>query len=342
MDWLEGNKIKVEPPKKPKKITGTRFASVLGFNPWSSPFEAWCAITRTYEKPFEDTIYTTAGKTIEPKQIEYMKSAYAMDNLVTPTDVYGEDYFKATWGDFFPDSDYFGGMWDAYLTEDNTPATVIEFKTTKRSEDWADGAPEYYALQAALYAYLMGVDDVIMVASFLEEKDYEHPEDFVPSAENTITESFKVSKKYPDFELLVEKAMDWWQAHVVTGVSPEYNEKKTCDAEILKALRTTTLSPETDISDLIKEGEELKTLIDEVSKTITHKEKRLKEINDIIKTYAQGQFKEGDKKVEIPGSHYTWTISRSETESIDKDALKADGIYDKYTKKTESYRLTVK
>ena len=51
-----------------KKITGTRFAAIMGLNKWTTPFNAWCAITRTYEEPFEDTIYTVAGKTIEPKQ----------------------------------------------------------------------------------------------------------------------------------------------------------------------------------------------------------------------------------------------------------------------------------
>ena len=92
--WLEDNRLQIEPPKRPKKLTATRFATVLGLNPWSTPFEVWCAITKTYEKPFEDTIYTAAGKTIEPKQIEYMRKAYFMTNLKTPTDIYGADYFK--------------------------------------------------------------------------------------------------------------------------------------------------------------------------------------------------------------------------------------------------------
>ena len=49
MEWLDGQRIQVVPPKKPKKLTGTRFASVLGLNRWSTPFEIWCACTRTYE-----------------------------------------------------------------------------------------------------------------------------------------------------------------------------------------------------------------------------------------------------------------------------------------------------
>ena len=339
MKWV-GNHIEVTPPKRCKKITGTRFATVMGLNPWSTPFEIWCAVTKTYEKPFEDTIYTIAGKTIEPKQAEYMKKAYAMTNLVTPTDIYGEDYFKKTWGDFFRDVDIFGGLWDYLLYEDGKPTTVLEMKTTKRSEDWANGVPEYYALQAALYAYLLGVDDVIMVCSFLEAKDYEHPENFVPSAKNTIALDFKVSERYPDFAEKIAWVTDWWNTHVATGVSPEFDEKK--DAEILKALRTNNLTPDTDMDALIAEAETLKAEVDKATAALADKEKRLKEIGEIIKEHAVSQFRDGDKKVEVKGKTYTWTIARSETTTIDKDAMKADGVLDKYQKKSTQFRMTVK
>lgn len=82
--WLEGNRIQIAPPKRTKKITGTRFATILGLNPWSTAFEMWCAITKTYEKPFEDTIYTVAGKTIEPKQARYMEQSYGMTLFALP------------------------------------------------------------------------------------------------------------------------------------------------------------------------------------------------------------------------------------------------------------------
>ena len=29
MEWLDGNRVKITPPKKCKKITGTRFATIL-------------------------------------------------------------------------------------------------------------------------------------------------------------------------------------------------------------------------------------------------------------------------------------------------------------------------
>lgn len=340
MKWLDSKQIQITPPKRTKKVTGTRFATILGLNPWSTPFEMWCAITKTYEKPFEDTIYTIAGKTIEPKQAEYMKKSYGMD-LITPTDRYGQDYLNKTWGDFFPENPYFGGMWDYLGVDENgTVDTVLEMKTTKRIEDWQNDAPEYYALQAALYAYLLGVDNVIMVASFLEEKDYEDPSKFVPNIKNTITVEFKVSERYPDFERMVAEVKSWWGEYVTGGISPVYDEKK--DAEILAALRTHNLTPDTDIDALIKEAEGLKKEVDMTAAAIADKEKRLKEISDIIKEHAMTQFRDGDKKVEIKGSTYTWTVSRSETTTIDKKALEADGLLEKYQKKSEQYRMTVK
>ena len=62
MEWLKNNQIKITPPARPKKLTATRFAAIFGLNAWSTPFEAWCEITRTYEKPFEETKYTKAER----------------------------------------------------------------------------------------------------------------------------------------------------------------------------------------------------------------------------------------------------------------------------------------
>lgn len=341
MEWKDG-RIQIVPPKRPKKLTATRFATILGLNPWATPFEIWCKITRTYQKPFEDTIYTIAGKTIEPKQAEYMKNAYFMTNLVTPTDIYGADYFKKTFGDFFPDIKVLGGMWDYLLHDKNgKPVTVLEMKTSKRVEDWAEDIPEYYALQAALYAYLLGVDDVIMVASFLDPEDYDHPENFVCCPTNTITRPFKVSKRYPEFEKrYVKPALKWWKDHVETGLSPVYDEKR--DADILKVLRTNNLSPETDMAALVKEAEELKAHIDEVQATVAEDEKRYKKLVDMIKQSAISQFREGDKKVSIAGTAYTWEVSRTSTTKIDKEAMKADGVLEKYSTTEDSYRITPK
>ena len=340
MEFLQGGRIKVDPPKKPKKLTATRFATIMNLNTWSTPFSAWCEMTRTYEEPFEDSIYTVAGKVIEPKICEYLKSRYFMD-IKSPTDVYGPDYFKKTWGDFFPDSEALGGMWD-FLGDD----FVVEVKTTKRVEDWkgVDGKvepPIYYKLQAALYAYLLGFDDVVMTCSFLQDKDYVNPEAFVPSVDNTVVIEFKVSEEFPTFEeSYIDPALKFWRDHVLTGISPEFDEKK--DAEILKVLRkNVTEAEDADIAKLMAEGDKLRASIDKAEEKIADKKKRLKEIEDTVKKSMVNQFRDGDKKVEIGTSKYTWTLTKSERNSLDSTALKNElpDVFKKYTKTTDVYTL---
>lgn len=332
------NTVVTDPPKRPKKITGTRFASILDLDRWNTPFKTWCAITRVYEEPFVDSKYTIAGKIIEPKIIKYLNKVYFFGDLKSPTDIYGKDYFNKTYGDFFKDVEIFGGMWDALYYENGKVAAVIEIKTTKRAEDWSNGAPDYYALQAALYAYLLGIDDVVMVASFLEEEDYEHPEKFVPSSDNTIIDEFKISERFPQFQAHIDRAVDWWNAHVVTGISPAFDEKK--DEEILKKLRKNTIEADNDIAALIAEGEALKNEIDAVTETISEKEKRLKIITDLIKQHCLSLFRDGDKEVAVAGAKYEWIVSRTESTEIDKDALKKDGLLEKYSKPKVGYRIT--
>ena len=352
MEFLQDGRIKVDPPKKPKKLTATRFATIMGLNAWSTPFSAWCEMTRTYEEPFEDTIYTIAGKTIEPKICEYLRNRYFMD-IKSPTDVYGEDYFKKTWGDFFSDVEGLGGMWD-FLGDD----FVVEVKTTKRSKDWikvdeydrpilddnGDKIPEppiYYKLQACLYAYLLGFDNVVMTCSFLEDKDYANPEAFEPSVKNTVVIEFSLSEEFPNFkEDYIDVAMEFWRENVLTGISPKFDEKK--DADILKVLRKNVVELEDkEINTLIAEGDKLQEAIDKAEAKLEEKKKRLKEIDDQVKKYMSGQFRDGDKKVEIGGKKYTWTVTKSERNSLDSTALKKElpDVFGKYQKKTEVLTL---
>ena len=346
-----GSTITVEIPKKPKKITGTHFPTIVGVNPFATDFEVWCRCTRTYEIPFEGNKYTNAGQVIEPKVFEFLRTSMGFgDRVIVPEDVYGKDHFKKTWGDFYPTTPIFGGMWDALIKDENDKVEyVVEIKTVQvdgRSgslEDrWKDGeAPHYQALQAALYAYLYGIDKVMMVAVALEDKkgDYEHPEQVVPSYANgnVYIDEFRVSERYPNFDMYIEKATNWWNTYVLTGTSPEFDEKK--DAEILKALRTNKVDVQ-DLQGLFTTAEKLKAEIEEVTSTIATKEKELKAILEQIKKVALVQFREGDTKVSMRSDKYEWVLSKSNTTEIDKESLANDGLLEKYTKTKTNYRLT--
>ena len=348
--------IEVTPPKKPKKITGTHLPNVLGISPFSTPFETWCRCTRTYEMPFEGNKYTNAGQVIEPKVFDFLRTSMGYgDRLITPEDVYGKDHFKKTWGDFYTMTPIYGGMWDCLIRDDKGKVEyVVEIKTVQvdgRSgsleERWKDGqAPDYQALQASLYAYLLGVDKVLMVAVALEDKkgDYEQPEQVVPSFANgnVYLDEFKVSERYPNFDMYIAKATQWWNEYVLTGISPDFDEKK--DAEILKALRTNSVNlADLKINELVEQAETLKLEIDNIKSSITNKEKELKNISDEIKKYVFAQFREGDTKVSFKGKTFEWVLSRSESTELDTESLAQDmgeDFMNKYTKQKTSYRLT--
>lgn len=325
-----------EVPRKPKKITGTRLASILGLNQWNTPFQMFCEITKAYGKPFEDNIYTTAGKVIEGKLIQYLKDRYFL-KIKSAEEVYGADFFSKTRGDFYDEDAVFGGMWDA--KGDNC---IVEIKTTKRAEDWLGDAPLYYKLQASLYAYLSNVDDVYLVCAFLSDKDYASPESFVPARANTIVKHFKVSEEFPTFyQDYISKALLWWKRHIIEGVSPDFDEDK--DAEYLQALRTKFITiDDTNISYMLAELEEDQKSLDIIKAEMKALEDKVKKSKEALKKYMQKQFGKDDTKCVISGGTYDFTLSKTFKSDIDKKLMEKDGLLDKYTVQKVSYTLTNK
>lgn len=344
--WRDGTVI-VEPPKRPRKLTGTRFAAIFGLNAWTTPFQVWCEVTGAWRKPFEETRYTAAGKAIEPKQLAYLREAYGMDDLVDPTMEYGPDPFKATWGDFFPDDHPFGGMWDAIVRDaDGAVATVVECKTTKRVEDWVgEGGevepPEYYALQAALYAHLLGCDEVVMLVTFLGEGDYDDPEAFVVGPSNTVPFTFSMGERYPSFEAdYVEPALRWWDEHVATGESPAYDERR--DAEYLRGLRTEEVDVAGDeqVEALLRELREAHAAVEAARASVAEEARRERVAKAQLKAIAEARAK-GSRFTELAGEGVTCQLARSTATAIDEDALREDGLWERYAIEREATRFTV-
>ena len=345
MDYKINDKI-VTIPKlgRTKKITGTRLASILGLNRWNTPFQTWCDITGVYKEPFVDSIYTIAGKAIEPKIIEYLKEKYEdQGKIIDGEEYWGKDFAKRRF-DYFPEEPIFGGMWDALLLskKTNKPRAVIEIKTTKRAEDWVDEVPIYYLTQAMLYAKLVGVKNIIFPVAFLKDEHYADPECFV--ANDDTVKIFSIRLNDGDIEKYMEDAMTWYNEHVVGLTSPVYDEK--ADKDALKFLRTNKVDVKEDdeLSSLVKIVDELKPQVQELDA----KAKALKKAEDAIKAYLLTQVEDGGDSAQIDTSNYTITlkISRSEKEKFDLEGmkLKYPEVYEEFsfTEETETARQTVK
>ncbi|MFA6843987.1 MAG: YqaJ viral recombinase family protein [Bacilli bacterium] len=349
--FVDNHVESVEKLKKFKKITGTRLGAILGVNNWKTSFETWLELTKIYEAPFEDTMYTVAGKALEPKQLRFLKNLY-FPTLVVPTDVYGEDPFSKTYGNFY-DDDVFGGMWDAlvYDKTNDHPVAVVEAKSTKRVEDWEnDKIPESYALQASLYAFLKGLDQVYMIVTFTNADVYKKAQELIDTknADNGLDEKipfeitcdntkiipFKVSERYPEFAKWIEDCRTFYETSVKTGISPDYDLKK--DKKVLKEIKRLAI-PETndDTKELLKSINSLQIAIDVAKNEIDDKTKDLKKKKEILKKVmldTESDLYESD--------NYSFTLGKSVKNVIDEEALKADGLYEKY--KTQKETLTLR
>ena len=323
---INKNNVTLEKMGKPKKITGTRFASILGLNAWNTPFSAWCDMTKLYKEPFEDTKYTIAGKVIEPIILRYLNEHVYHAKVVDPETYFGKSYIKRKY-DFYPEEPIFGGMWDALVMGKNGPRAIIEVKTTKRAEDWEHDVPLYYKMQAMLYAKLSGLKYYIFAVAFLEDEDYENPEAFEANSDTVKVIPFELD--IDEIEQKMNFALQWYREHIEdTYTSPDFDEKK--DAEILKELRTNRVKPSGTVEDYLERIDELKPLVDEAMEAIKPQADELKEAEEALKKELVKQFADQDKVVSVKSEKYEVKVSRS---------VKTDKVFDEKTFKAKHPEL---
>lgn len=333
-------RIVIEPPKQHKKITGHRLSGVLGLDPWTTPFQMWCEITKLVTPPFEENKYLAAGRAIEPKLIDYMRTK--LPNVKSIEEYYGNIFDEYRYDNFKGESKIMGGVIDAVstLNDNQTITAIIECKTSSKPFEWRDGhIPTPYAIQGALYCYLKGIDRIIFVCAFLNDLDYGHPESFKVTEDNTIITIkkledmvFEVNGEYLNIEGCMKYAEEWWNTYVETGVSPEFDEVK--DKEYLDIIRATDATKDNELDDvcdqafaLYKEIEELK-----VTSGLTAKEKQLKQLEESIK----------NKMIELDTptcGNYKLSKTSKAKFNEKKFAEEQTSIYEQYLEETTSYTL---
>ena len=349
MEWKysEDNKhiVLEKQPSRFKYLTGTRFASALGLNPYSTPFQIWCECTRLVTPPFEETMYLKAGRTIEPLQREYISKKFP--NILSPEEYFGNVFEQVRWNFFNEEQKPFAGCWDAVSTKDNKRdiAMVVEFKTASDPRKWDNTIPVYYELQGALYAKLLGLDRVLFVASFLDKLDYAHPENFVPSEENTIMVVKKLKEitielngEYLSIDEVLERAKEFWNTYIETGISPEFDEIK--DKEYLDIIRTSKPLNDSSIEELCDKAKKLTDEINDLmaKNGINEKEKELKKLKENIKKGLMDSLQPGETKK----SCKQYLLNGKIKDVFDETTFKEHNLkmYEKYLISKTEYKLT--
>ena len=330
-----------KPPVQKLRITGHRLATVLGVDQWSTPFKAWCEITKLLKAPFEESKYTLFGKAVEPKLIDYVAQKYP--NVMSIEEYYGNIFDDYRWNNFKDETNVFGGVIDAVATRNDkkTIATIVECKTSSHPEKWSNSqVPIEYLLQGALYSYLKGLDRIVFVCTFPQEIDYAKPENYQVTDDNTILVVKKLSDilipingKYLNIEECMQYATEWWEKYVTTGISPEFDEKK--DKDYLDIIRASKPCEDNELIDVCNEAiqlaKEIKEL--EVSSGLKAKQDLLKVLEASIKeTMIEQQINKSGK----------YKLTEKKKLKFDEKRLEKENpkVYNEYTVEEISYTLS--
>ncbi len=244
VDIDEDERIVVFDTYKLKKITGTRVGPILGMSPFSTPFKVACEMAGLYPGDKANK-YIDAGNILEPVIRNYIAAdcmGFLKDTLPVPdgSKVAVEEPVDAKMCgyDHFHNERVFGGLVDGYIVMDGKRNAILEIKTASDRNKWLDEnggytkVPQNYMLQASLYAKLSNLDRIVFVVGFLEEADYDRPNQWVPSPENT----FVVVVDRLDMTAEMNACVEWYEEYMKGGYTPEWSDSED-DQAVLKYLK---------------------------------------------------------------------------------------------------------
>lgn len=248
-----------------KKITGTRFSSILNLNKFCSPVKTWAIMVNIYKDVMDPTL-AKVGNIIEPKIRDYVPK---LTNINFKTyDPHAINY------DIFSDDNVYGGIPDgepidqngnlaynqnlpmleiktssidmfAYAKEnnafvmkkDNSGLPIVKEKNAKKESWFSNGEiiiPEEYRCQLMLYLYLRKAKKGLFAIGFLTPNDYIHPELFNPIDHEIYTVEMVIND-FNELKSMIDYGREWYGSYIEKyHYSPELTDadKKWLEDEL--------------------------------------------------------------------------------------------------------------
>ncbi|QSF13771.1 MAGa7180 family putative nuclease [Mycoplasma sp. Mirounga ES2805-ORL] len=218
-----------------KKFGGSSIGEVFETDTYKSKFKAFCFISQL-SIPALQMKYINAGNVMEGKVFEWLKTKFPKDKY-PDIDIQHIEAPKVDYDYFKNKSEFIGGVPDGIL-DNNGIKSILELKAVgaKKQEWWEkngnSGVPADYKKQAQLYAYLLGYDTYSIVATYLNEDDYDNL-DNVNLDKQVFKYNFKVNKQMAKDD--IDYVQKFWEQIVETGISPQY--KLPRDLDLVEYLR---------------------------------------------------------------------------------------------------------
>lgn len=328
-----------------KKMSGSTLAGIFGMSPFNTPFQQACNLMGICREDLDGKPSIEIGKALEGKIIEYLGERYPEKGLFVPAKaMFGEqEGDHDQWRSDFDDPWFAGRMDGMVFNDDNIDfehpdGYILEIKTTSNYESWANGVPDYYAIQVELYNHFLPhpkrkayvavclVDD----ATRKDTSSWKGSDENVFLFELKISET-KVKKKLAD-------AVRWYKEYIIGGKTPDYDIANKGDRDMWEHLLNITSPKEGIISDIDR--------LEALEEEIAEKEAAMKGLTD-EREVLRGRIKDymtTNKSIAIATtSHrYVATITETKRKTIDTKLMEKDGIDPaKYTviKTVQSFSL---
>lgn len=299
------------------KITGTQISGLLGVNPWNTPFSTAVKMMRMFNEDKSGNPSLHAGVVIEPKILDYIGA------------IHGDKIFQKRKGDHeeWPsdfEDEIFGGHIDGLMPD----GSVVEIKTSSRPQDWTNGVPQYYHMQASLYARFLNTERIIFGVGFTDRATLSDPDKWVPTKDNTIVIETSIMD---GFDGMMEQAKKIYEDTVLKGRTPVPDMNNDIDREIVGYLDAQLWSE----GDVRSEISHVRSLNEKLAGYKMY-EAELEDVKARLSLYMDYN---DVNEVESDGTTISRTVlSRT---SIDTSQLKKDGLYDLYAKKKEYKTLKI-
>lgn len=300
------------------KISGTYMSGLLGCNPWATPFTTTAKMLRLLVEDISDKPSVHAGTVLEPKILDHFGAVHA-DQMYESRTGDHED-----WKPDFED-EFFTGHIDGLMPD----GRLVEVKTTSRPQDWDGKIPEYYHIQASLYARFLKAPSIVFLVGFTNRNTLSDPESWVPDNKNTM----KVECDEIDgFDQMMRRARDIYSDTVLKMRTSVPDMTNPIDAEAVSLLDAQ-----------IWTEDEASNALDGLASLNADLEcyKDLQKDFDSKKALLSLYMRKHDL-YEVVGKDCFLQRGTTKRTVINTDQLKADDIYDIYAKQVEYETLKIK
>lgn len=323
---LVGTHVETQNSRYAKKMSGSTLAGIFNISPFNTPFQQACNLMGICREDLDGKTSIEVGKALEEPIIDYLGERYPEYGLFVPAKtIFGKKEGEHdTWKSDFDDTWFSGNMdgmvFDGDMDLENPDGYILEIKTTSNYESWANGVPEYYKVQVALYNHFLPhpKDKAFVAVCLVDDATRRDTTSWVGNDNNVFLFEMPIDEE--ETKKMIDRAIAWYKEYVLKGITPEYDPSNKGDADMWAHLVAITSG---DIQSDIDRLEELEAELEEKEAALKDMQDEREMLRNKIKDYMVTNKRTA---INTSSGRFVATVSESQRTSIDKKRMVEDGL----------------